>query len=778
MNGPAGIANAAPDVVRRLLDGAIDYAGLFPPAALGMDAAVENYLAYRTSAQASMLGRFVAPAARLDELATVVEQRRARDFRVSAVLGCLPRCRYRRGESLQRAARGAFSHNRFARSKGGSSRSHLRIGLARDARFRSVRRTATRGRARAARQRGARSWHSRQGANRRSHERHVSVVARRRAIHPRVSRHPCAVQGDGGPAPRDHGNLRADLRAGLTAWTDVRILERLSCGRVHGRRAVERRRTCCYWRSAIVRRSHSRAAAYRGAGTMSIRRRSRRPTPTPFAPSVRVRSTNLSTNFGRWRCCRDDARSHSRPGALVLGRIGERPALRLPDSESSIRRVSPSRRVGRARASASRLATRSSTSPRASIDKRFGSLDIALASSLGEPTLNALMALGAEPVARASVGGESPFCAAIAARRTARKRLSVSFSMRDVEMLLPATIGDYTDFYASIDHATNVGSMFRPDNPLLPNYKWVPIGYHGRASSIVVSGTHVRRPCGQTRDGDAAAADVRSDAAPRLRARGRRLHRSGKRAGRAAFRSRGRASCVRPVSAERLVGARHPDVGVSAARAVSREELRDDRSRRGSSRSTRSSRFASRRARGRRAIRSRSPYLARRCDDGAVDITLEVLHLDRGDARCERGAASREPRIVRRHVLDDRAARHAPRQQRLQPAPWRSARERHRVRRDEGVARLPARAHVARHRAARAADRRESHVPSTTATKSSCAATASGQAFDASGSASVAAACCRRSVRNADHTGGSSSRVSFRTPGERAATVRREFGCR
>ena len=70
--------------------------------------------------------------------------------------------------------------------------------------------------------------------------------------------------------------------------------------------------------------------------------------------------------------------------------------------------------------------------------------------------------------------------------------------MVDVEMALPAEIGDYTDFYASIDHATNVGSMFRPDNPLLPNYRHVPIGYHGRASSIVVSGTSVRRPQGQT----------------------------------------------------------------------------------------------------------------------------------------------------------------------------------------------------------------------------------------------------------------------------------------
>ncbi|MEO8560576.1 MAG: fumarylacetoacetase [bacterium] len=69
---------------------------------------------------------------------------------------------------------------------------------------------------------------------------------------------------------------------------------------------------------------------------------------------------------------------------------------------------------------------------------------------------------------------------------------------------LPVQVGNYTDFYASIHHATNVGRMFRPDNPLLPNYKWVPIGYHGRASSVVVSGTAVRRPNGQTRD-DASA---------------------------------------------------------------------------------------------------------------------------------------------------------------------------------------------------------------------------------------------------------------------------------
>ncbi len=71
--------------------------------------------------------------------------------------------------------------------------------------------------------------------------------------------------------------------------------------------------------------------------------------------------------------------------------------------------------------------------------------------------------------------------------------------MSEAVMQLPAHIGDYTDFYASIYHATRVGKRFRPDNPLLPNYKYIPIGYHGRASSIVVSGHPIRRPSGQTK---------------------------------------------------------------------------------------------------------------------------------------------------------------------------------------------------------------------------------------------------------------------------------------
>ena len=74
--------------------------------------------------------------------------------------------------------------------------------------------------------------------------------------------------------------------------------------------------------------------------------------------------------------------------------------------------------------------------------------------------------------------------------------------MAEADLFVPAAVGDFTDFWASVHHATNAGSIFRPESPLLPNYKHLPIGYHGRVSSIVVSGTGVRRPIGQTRNAD------------------------------------------------------------------------------------------------------------------------------------------------------------------------------------------------------------------------------------------------------------------------------------
>lgn len=78
----------------------------------------------------------------------------------------------------------------------------------------------------------------------------------------------------------------------------------------------------------------------------------------------------------------------------------------------------------------------------------------------------------------------------------------------DVIYSLPCRIGDFTDFYTSIHHATNIGRLFRPDNPLMPNYQWVPIGYHGRASSVRVSPQSFHRPIGQTKKPDASAPEL------------------------------------------------------------------------------------------------------------------------------------------------------------------------------------------------------------------------------------------------------------------------------
>ena len=126
------------------------------------------------------------------------------------------------------------------------------------------------------------------------------------------------------------------------------------------------------------------------------------------------------------------------------------------------------------------------------------------ATACERPTLNRLMELGkgyqsalrsalSDLLARGSDAG----------RTAAAVRDSILVPTDRAVLHLPVAIGDYTDFYASIHHATHVGRMFRPDSPLLPNYKYVPIGYHGRASSIVESGVPVKRPRGQTRAADA-----------------------------------------------------------------------------------------------------------------------------------------------------------------------------------------------------------------------------------------------------------------------------------
>jgi len=114
------------------------------------------------------------------------------------------------------------------------------------------------------------------------------------------------------------------------------------------------------------------------------------------------------------------------------------------------------------------------------------------------PTLNPLIAAGA--AAHAALRGRLMELLDSAADRTTRDAVGSALTpMENATMLKPVESANFTDFYASIHHATRVGRLFRPEQPLLPNYKFVPIGYHGRASSLVVSGTAVRRPCGQTK---------------------------------------------------------------------------------------------------------------------------------------------------------------------------------------------------------------------------------------------------------------------------------------
>jgi fumarylacetoacetase len=121
-----------------------------------------------------------------------------------------------------------------------------------------------------------------------------------------------------------------------------------------------------------------------------------------------------------------------------------------------------------------------------------------------QPTLNALMAMGSAAWTALRHGLFDLLKVGAAATGVDAVRACL-VPQSQVEYTVPAQIGDYTDFYTSVHHATNIGKQFRPDNPLLPNYKWVPIGYHGRASSIGVSGQSFTRPKGQLKAPDADA---------------------------------------------------------------------------------------------------------------------------------------------------------------------------------------------------------------------------------------------------------------------------------
>ena len=136
-----------------------------------------------------------------------------------------------------------------------------------------------------------------------------------------------------------------------------------------------------------------------------------------------------------------------------------------------------------------------------------GLLNPRFASVSQQPTLNQLMAL--PPTEQSQLRGRIVELLSEGSPDADKIASTALVPQSGVEFLMPCNIGDYSDFYASVYHATNVGSMFRPDNPLLPNYKHIPIGYHGRASSIVVSGTPIRRPVGQLTPTEPGAAPTR-----------------------------------------------------------------------------------------------------------------------------------------------------------------------------------------------------------------------------------------------------------------------------
>jgi len=142
----------------------------------------------------------------------------------------------------------------------------------------------------------------------------------------------------------------------------------------------------------------------------------------------------------------------------------------------------------------------SSEPPRGGVAIGDRILDLAALGLKTGPTLNGLAAMGRPAWKKL----RKEISKGLSAKSPNKKFSRYLLPMKQAQLLLPVAIGDYSDFFAGIHHATNTGRMFRPDNPLLPNYKWLPIGYHGRASSIVVSGTPVTRPHGQLKPADAA----------------------------------------------------------------------------------------------------------------------------------------------------------------------------------------------------------------------------------------------------------------------------------
>jgi fumarylacetoacetase len=284
--------------------------------------------------------------------------------------------------------------------------------------------------------------------------------------------------------------------------------------------------------------------------------------------------------------------------------------------------------------------------------------------------------------------------------------------MQGARLLKPIEPANYTDFYASIDHATNVGRIFRPEQPLLPNYKFVPIGYHGRTSSLVVSGTGVWRPSGQTRPptpgaspgfGPSEFLDYEVEVGMYIgggNALGEPIPIEGR-----------REAYLRHHAGQRLVGPRYAGVGVPATRARSWPKASLPAFLPGWCQWRHLRRF--RVPASPRSVEDPAPLAYLRSDEdqrvGGLDLTVEVFLLTARDAHRAPAAPPAQPREHARSLLDSCADDCAPHQQRMQPAASRPCGHRDRLRRRRECSWVSAGAHAWRRKAASVAQRREPH---------------------------------------------------------------------
>ena len=309
----------------------------------------------------------------------------------------------------------------------------------------------------------------------------------------------------------------------------------------------------------------------------------------------------------------------------------------------------------------------------------------------GTATLNDFLAAGLDTWR--AVRARLQHLLSSAATSDERSRVAKAMLPRDaVTMHLPVAVGDYVDFYSSLEHATNLGRILRPNGePLLPNYRHIPIGYHGRSGTVVVSGTPVRRPNGQRKAPDDAAPTFGPSTLLDVELEMGWIAGAPSTHGAAGLRRRGARARLRLRAAQRLERARHPSLGISAPRPISRKSF-----------ATSISPWivtldALEPFRIGEPLRDPKPlsYLRAR-EPWAYDIELEMLLQTAAHARTRRSAAHDHTHEPARHVLDRRAAARARHLERCEHSPRRSVRHRHDLRHRPRHARLVHRADVAR----------------------------------------------------------------------------------